>query len=89
MEYTFLKVKSWFIDKESEKASRYNTFFDFKRKDNGSWEEIIEEDGFKYVFIQKVLNESEKAIQVQISTGDVLGSYKGWKVWIPKSLIEF
>ena len=29
----------------------------------------------------------EKAVQAVLRTGDVVGSYKGWKLWIPKSQI--
>lgn len=36
----------------------------------------------------EVLSESEKAIQVILGTGDIVGSYKGWKTWLPKSVIK-
>lgn len=81
-----MKIKTWFIDKEEDKARRYNIYLDYSRRD----EELgqpIEEDGCYYMAIEEVLNETEKAVQVVIASGEVLGSYKGWKTWIPKSQI--
>lgn len=44
-------------------------------------------DGYKLVRVQEVLKETEKAVQVVLSTGNVVGSIKGWRTWIPKSVI--
>lgn len=35
----------------------------------------------------EIISESEKAIQVTLGSGNVVGSVKGWKLWIPKSQI--
>ena len=40
-----------------------------------------------FVVAEEVLNESEKAIKVRLATGEVVGSYKGWVAWVPKSVI--
>ena len=37
--------------------------------------------------VHEVLKETEKAVHVVLSTGDVVGSIKGWKTWITKSVI--
>lgn len=80
-----LKVKRWIIDKAQETAGRYNTYIDFARRtDDGR---PLVEDGFVYVIAEEILGESEKAINVRLSSGAVLGSFKGWNVWIPKSQI--
>jgi len=44
-------------------------------------------DGYMTVYVEEELKETEKAIQVRLSTGDCVGSYKGWTLWIPKSQI--
>ncbi len=86
MKIGFVKVRDWFIDKTQVTAKRYNTFIDvYSRNEEGV---IIAEDGYYTVKIIEVLTESEKAIQVVLGTGDIVGSYKGWKTWIPKSVIK-
>ena len=79
-----LNIKEWFYNKTEETANRYNTFIDVARNEDGT---IKIENGCTTVYAQEVLSESEKAIQVVLSTGSVIGSYKGWKTWIPKSVI--
>nr|DAH67889.1 MAG TPA: hypothetical protein [Caudoviricetes sp.] len=81
----YLAVKEWFFNKEQEKAGRYNVFMDFKRTEAGIAEIV---DDYIFLKIEKVIKETEKAIQVKISSGDVIGSYKGWTCWIPKSLTK-
>lgn len=86
MKIGFVKVRDWFIDKAQITAKKYNTFIDvYSRDEDGV---IISEDGYYNVKIMEVLSESEKAIQVVLGTGDIVGSYKGWKTWIPKSVIK-
>lgn len=80
-----LKVKRWVIDKAQQTAGRYNTYIDFSRRNEEG--RPLEEDGFVYVLAEEILGESEKAINVRLSTGSVLGSVKGWTLWIPKSQI--
>ena len=81
----YLAVKEWFFDKEQDKAEHYNVFMDFERKEDGTVKVV---DGYVFAKIEEAIKETEKAIQVKISSGDVLGSYKGWTCWIPKSLIK-
>lgn len=81
----YFAIKEWFIEKEQDKAERYNVFMDFDRNEDGTIKVV---DGYVFAKIEKVVKETEKAIQVTISSGDVLGSYKGWTCWIPKSLIK-
>ena len=86
MNIGFVKVRDWFIDKTQITAKKYNTFIDvYSRNEDGV---IISEDGYYTVKIMEVLSESEKAIQVVLGTGDIVGSYKGWKTWLPKSVIK-
>lgn len=81
----YLAVKEWFFNKEQDKATHYNVFMDFERNENST---IKVADGYVFAKIEEVIKETEKAIQVKISSGDVIGSYKGWTCWIPKSLIK-
>ena len=80
-----IKVKAWIIDKAQTTASKYNCFIDFARRNEDGTR--TEEDGFIFVKAQEILEESEKAIKVKLSTGECDGSYKGWTLWIPKSQI--
>ena len=79
-----LKVKEWVINKAQETATRYNTFIDFERNEEGM---AKVEDGFLTVYVEEVVSETAKAIQIVLGTGSVLGSSKGWKMWVPKSQI--
>lgn len=74
---TELKVKGWVIDKAQDTAQRYNVFIDTKPVD----------DEYVIVKVEEILKESEKAVQVRLSSGDIVGSVKGWEMWIPKSQI--
>ena len=79
-----LKVKEWFLNKTQETATRYNTFIDFERNEDDT---VLVVDGYATVYVEEKLAETEKAVQVKLHTGNVLGSYKGWTVWVPKSVI--
>ena len=81
---TTMKVKKWVIDKAQMTATRYNTFIDMERGEDGT---PRVEDGYVTVIVEKQLSETEKAVNVVLSTGKVLGSVKGWTLWIPKSQI--
>lgn len=83
---TIIKIKDWFLDKTQDTARRYNMWIDVFSRDEETGMEISI-DGYKSVRVQEVLKETEKAVQVVLSTGDVVGSIKGWKTWIPKSVI--
>lgn len=76
-----IEMKRWIYDKISEDAKRYNTFIDVEHV-NGYYADT-EKDTVKA--IGEILKETEKAIQVKFSTGSVVGSYKGWTAWLPKS----
>lgn len=80
----FLTVKEWIIDKAQDTASYYNLHIDFVRDENG-YRKV--ENGYITVIVEEQLAESEKAIKVRLHTGDVVGSGKGWSLWIPKSQI--
>ena len=81
---TTMKVKEWVIDKAQQTAKSYNCFIDMERGEDGTPKR---EDGFVTVYAEEKIAESEKAVQVRLRTGDVVGSVKGWKLWIPKSQI--
>lgn len=86
MKNGYYKVKGWFIDKEQAKARNYDIYFDeFLRDENG----IIkrDENGYGIVLLYEILDETEKAVKAEIHSGWTVGSGKGWKTWIPKSLI--
>ena len=80
-----LKVKRWVIDKAQQTAGRYNTYIDFTRRTDDIARRPLEEDGCVFVLAEAILAETEKAIQVRLSSGSVVGSFKGWTLWIPKS----
>lgn len=84
MKIEFLKIKEWFLDKIQDTAKRYNTYIDLSRNDDHT---VDREDGCVFPTIVERLGESEKAIKVRLSTGSIVGSYKGWVTWIPKSVI--
>lgn len=81
---TVLRIKEWFEEKEQNKASAYNIYFQIAdRNEDGS---IKREDGFVSL-VCEILAESEKAVKVHIESGDVVGSAKGWTTWVPKSVV--
>lgn len=80
-----MKVKAWFIDREEEKANRYNMYIDIDSRGENNM--IVTDENGYYTVRGRILRESEKAVYVDLSTGDIVGSGKGWKTWIPKSLI--
>lgn len=82
----YYEVKKWFIDNTQDLCRRYNTWINiYSRNDDGS---ISEGDYYKVCF-EETLNETEKAVYVKLMTGDQVGSCRGWKVWIPKSCINY
>lgn len=81
-----MKVKEWFVDKTQETAKRYNMWIDVDSR-NELGMIVADENGYVKVMAQEVISETEKAVQVILSTGFVDGSAKGWKTWIPKSVI--
>lgn len=80
----FLKVKEWVIDKAQDTAMRYNVWINFQHTEKGMRKV---EDGCLIVTVEEVLAETEKAVHVRLATGDIDGSFKGWKLWVPKSQI--
>ena len=82
-----MKIKTWVIDREQKTARQYDAYIDYTRRTEDIAKTPLIEDGCYYVRINEILQETEKAIKVNLSTGAVVGSYKGWKCWIPKSQI--
>lgn len=78
-----INVKEWFFEKTDKVAKSYNTFIDFARNDDGTINVV---DGYVTLFTRELLEESEKAIKVCLESGSIVGSYKGWTTWIPKSV---
>lgn len=76
-ERQYITIKEWFYDKTEKISGDYNCFIN--KEDLGN--ELVR------VLVEEVLEETEKAVQVRLATGEVVGSYKGWKTWIPKSVI--
>lgn len=86
MERGYIKVKAWVIDKQEQVSRRYNMYIDvYSRDESGTIE--ADENGCYTVWVETVLGETEKAVKVELSTGDIVGSVKGWTCWIPKSQI--
>jgi len=82
----FIKIKEWFYDKTQAIARGYNVYIDVESR--GEFGEVkADENGYITVLVDEVIAESEKAVQVKLASGGVVGSYKGWKTWIPKSVI--
>lgn len=82
-----LKVKEWVIDKAQRTATCYNVFIDYARRDDNNYGLPLVEDGYVFVKVEEVLDETEKAVKVRLESGSVVGSYNGWTLWLPKSQI--
>lgn len=82
-----LRIKEWFYYKTSEVAEGYNTFIDVTEYSRVDGVLTADKDGYVEVIVREVLNETEKAIHVVLDSGSIVGSVKGWKTWIPKSVI--
>lgn len=82
-----LKVKEWIIEKAQRTATKYNVFIDYTRRTDDIECKPLVEDGYVYVNIEEIIEETEKAIKVKLASGEVVGSCKGWTLWIPKSQI--
>lgn len=80
-----LTVKAWVIDKAQDTARRYNTYIDYAER--GEDHTRLEVNGYIKVIVEERLGETEKAVKVRLRTGDIVGSVKGWTLWIPKSQI--
>ena len=81
-----LHVKKWFYEKTASAAASYNVYIDFARQEDGT---IAVTDDTVTLYAREVLAESEKAIKVCLESGAVVGSCKGWTVWLPKSLVTY
>lgn len=80
-----IKVKEWIITKAQQTAGSYNCFIDYAERDEHTEAPTVDADGFLTVIAEEVIKETEKAVQVRLQTGDIVGSMKGWTLWIPKS----
>lgn len=89
MSRQYAKVKEWVVNKAQDIASGYNVFIDVESRDEKTGATKADENGYLTVVVEEVLNETEKAVQVILASGSVVGSCKGWKTWIPKSQIQF
>lgn len=85
-----MRVKEWVIDKIEDESRKYNRYIDVTEysRQNAVGMVKADKDGFVEIIADQILKETEKAIQVQLSTGGVVGSAKGWRAWIPKSQIS-
>ena len=80
-----MKIKKWFMEKLDREAGHYFMGIDFAYREDGLG--YAEEDDCLFPYVDEVLKETEKAVQVRFSTGITDGSMKGWLAWVPKSLI--
>ena len=86
-----LMVKEWMFNKVNDEAQAYNTLIDVKyieEMSDDDYDMIYREDGYVTVYVEEELRETEKAVYVKLSTGAIDGSFKGWKCWLPKSVIK-
>lgn len=79
-----IEMKTWLFDKIQSEANKYHTYIDVEYV-NGYYENT--ETNTVIAYVKEVLKETEKAIQVRFSTGNVDGSTKGWTAWVAKSQI--
>lgn len=79
-----ITVKGWKADQIDAEAKRFNIFCDVNYV-NGCAHDA--EGNETYIVREEIIKETEKAIYVKIESGSVVGSYAGWKTWIPKSAI--
>lgn len=79
-----MTVKRWVADKVQTEAKRYNYFFNCEYV-NGFYADI-ENDTVTFENVE-VLKETEKAIHIAISCGNIDGKVGSWKAWLPKSQI--
>ena len=86
MERKTMWIKEWFVDKAQREAEKYNCYIDYAKRTEDEFHTPLTINGCVSV-IAEVLKETEKAVYVNLSTGDTLGSIAGWKTWIPKSVI--
>lgn len=80
-----ITVKEWFFDKLNNTMSGYRCtpIRTYKTDESG----FTSSDDTK-LRISEVVAETEKAYQVVVDAETFGGSYKAWKTWIPKSVIE-
>ena len=81
-----MRIKVWFYNKLSEEAKKKNCFINYSCNNELGISQM-KGDEFVEVSGQK-LRESEKAVQMNLSTGLFGGSDNGWNCWIPKSVIK-
>lgn len=79
-----MKIKKWFMNKVEAESSRYSCYIDYARNEDGLYDE---EDDCYFPYVEEILQETEKALKIRFSTGLVVGSYKGWTTWVPKSVV--
>lgn len=78
-----ITLKRWIFDKIQSEAARYNRFIDTTYVDG--YYADTEKD--QVTAIGNIIKETEKAIQIEFSTGSIDGNCNGWKAWVPKSQI--
>lgn len=77
-------MKRWLFDKIQSEAGRYHTYIDVDYE-NGYYADT--ENDTVTAIVREVIKETEKAIQVRFSTGNIDGCVKGWISWVAKSQI--
>lgn len=83
-----MMVKKWMLDQKQNEAARYNMWFEIAKESRTELGIVADEDGFVTVILDDIIKETEKAVQVVVATGDIVGSSKGFKAWFPKSQIK-
>lgn len=74
------KVPEWFFEKVNESCKNYGMLLCGEYKNNKLDHTILRVDS--------VVGETEKAYNVIVEAETFGGSYKPWKVWIPKSILN-
>lgn len=78
-----IRIKNWLLEQVQQKAKHYDVYIDEERTEQGA---LKLTDGFATV-VGEILSETEKAVKVLLSSGKIVGSYKGWETWLPKSCV--
>ena len=80
MTASIITVKEWFFDKLNDTMKGYRCMV------SGCYtNDRLDHTKLK---VSEVLSETEKAYQVVVDAETFGGSYKAWKTWIPKSVVE-
>lgn len=84
----YMKVKEWFFNKTYETALGYGICLRGEYTDLEVDGEVIHDVMSQEIFrVDEILDITEKAVKVKIDAETMLGKYRPYTVWVPKSVI--